>query len=421
VSAGVEATGRSAGAAIGRSAGPAPLRVLALAPLPFRSNGAPAFHGGGTVFYTELLSGLARRGHRVSVIAEAPPALRGERREGTRFDEARLEVDWFAYEHHSSVRQPSPEIRAALRLRLAGLVKARLSAWLPDVVLVGRETVLPYVASSCRERGVATLVVAHGPAVAELDAGGYPPDLHECLKSELCEADRIVAVADHVATALGRLGATRVETIHNVADSERFRPRPKDERLMRALGLPPGAIVLGHVSVLRPWKRVGDLVDSAEIVLRSAPNAVYVIVGDGPCRAELEEHVRRRGLAGAFRFTGEIAHAEVPSHLALADVVIQPSEREGSPLVYREVQACGRALLASDIPAAHEAIVPGRTGLLFPMGDAGALAAHSLDLVRDPGLRRRLGTAAREAASRHPIEGWLGRYEHALRRACAVR
>jgi glycosyltransferase involved in cell wall biosynthesis len=261
------------------------------------------------------------------------------------------------------------------------------------------------------------MLISHGPAVGELDGGRYPAELHAELAAALRAVDHVVAVADHVATSLARLGAVSVETIRNVADPRLFRPTAKDARLMRALDLPPDAIVVGHVSVLRPWKRVADLVDSAALVLRSEPRCVYLIVGDGPCRAELEEHVRRHGLAAAFRFTGEIAHADVPRHLALADVVVQPSEREGAPLVYREAQACGRALLASNIAAAREAIEPGRTGFLFPKGDVAALAACTLELLRDADLRARIGAAARARVARDGTDAWLARYEAALLRA----
>ena len=417
LSVGESGAGRTPGAVPEQAA--SALRLLAFAPLPYLSDGKPAFHGGGTVFYADLLAGLARRGNRVAVIADAPPARPGERRAGLDIGAPRLDVDWFAYEHHSSVRQPTSAARGALRARVADLVERGLRDTRPDVVVVGREVVLPYVAQACRRRGVATLLVAHGPAIGELDAGRYPPELHQELVAALRDVDHIVAVAAHVAAALARLGATRVETIRNVADPERFRPLAKDESLRRALDLAADATVVAHVSVLRPWKRVADLVDAAELVLRAEPRCVVLIVGDGPCRGELEERVRRRGLTAAFRFTGEIAHADVPRHLALADVVVQPSEREGAPLVYREAQACGRALLASDISAAREAIAPGRTGLLFRTGDVADLAACLLELVRDDGLRRRLGAAARAAAEHDTVERWLASYEGALRRAAA--
>jgi hypothetical protein len=71
-------------------------------------------------------------------------------------------------------------------------------------------------------------------------------------------------------------------------------------------------------------------------------------------------------------------YAEVPRYLNLADLVVTPSETEGLSRVYLETQACGRVLIASDIPAAREVVEPGHTGLLFPRGDPAALAAAIL-------------------------------------------
>jgi glycosyltransferase involved in cell wall biosynthesis len=58
----------------------------------------------------------------------------------------------------------------------------------------------------------------------------------------------------------------------------------------------------------------------------------------------------------------------VPDYINLADVVVMPSEREGQSLVYLEAQACGKLIVASDIPAAREVITDGETGLLFERG-----------------------------------------------------
>jgi phosphatidylinositol alpha-1,6-mannosyltransferase len=119
-------------------------------------------------------------------------------------------------------------------------------------------------------------------------------------------------------------------------------------------------------------------------------------------------------VAERFRFTAHVAHAEMPAHLALADVVLLPSDTEGFPLVYCEAQACGRALLASDIPAAREAIRDGETGLLFRTGDVGDLRARTIALARDPKLRARLGRRAREVAEERTPARWAGAYARVL-------
>jgi glycosyltransferase involved in cell wall biosynthesis len=212
------------------------------------------------------------------------------------------------------------------------------------------------------------------------------------------------------------VGLTNIRTIPNtIADPVRFRPEPKDPSLLKALHLTPQQLVVGHFSNLRLKKRPLDIVSSAEFVLRSSPDTVYLIVGDGPCRREMEELSRQKGLTASFRYVGEIAHEQVPRYLNLSDIVVLPSEREGFPLVYREAQACGRVLLVSDIPSAHEAVSDGETGVLFRLGDVQDLAAKTLALAQDPGQRHRIGEQARAAALTQTPEQWVRAYEEVLR------
>jgi glycosyltransferase involved in cell wall biosynthesis len=81
--------------------------------------------------------------------------------------------------------------------------------------------------------------------------------------------------------------------------------------------------------------------------------------------------------------------------------------------------ACGRVLLASDIPAAREIIDEGRTGFLFGVGDVEALAASLVRLAGDPKLRGEVGRAARdEVVLRHNLDDTAGRYAELLGDLC---
>ena len=162
---------------------------------------------------------------------------------------------------------------------------------------------------------------------------------------------------------------------------------------------------MAHASKLAPVKRPLDIVLAAERALPAEPRLLYLILGDGPLRAPMEEACAQRGITSRFRFAGWIDHATVPDHLSLADVVVMPSELEGQSLVYLETQASGRVLLASDIPAAREFIVDGETGLLFRKGDVGHLAHRMLEVAGNPSWRRAIGLRARRAAEAHALEG----------------
>jgi glycosyltransferase involved in cell wall biosynthesis len=88
----------------------------------------------------------------------------------------------------------------------------------------------------------------------------------------------------------------------------------------------------------------------------------------------------------------------------LADVVVLASEGEGMARVYLEAQACAKVLVASDIAAAREVVAPGQTGFLFPVGDAAALAACTLEAAADPGLRCVIGERALARVQAHDLD-----------------
>jgi phosphatidylinositol alpha-1,6-mannosyltransferase len=226
--------------------------------------------------------------------------------------------------------------------------------------------------------------------------------------------DLVIAVARHLERDLRGLGLTRVRTIANIVDPRRFRPRPKSARLLRELGIGPRDSVVGHFSVLKTMKRPLDIVESAAIVLRSRPSSVYLVGGEGPYLREMEKLARRRDIGARFRFVGEIDHARMPAYMNLCEVVVMPSEEETLPLVYREAQASGCVVVASDIPAAREAIEPNRTGVIFRKGDVRALAAETVRLLRNHPRRRRIGANARAAALEQSPRRWSREYADVL-------
>jgi glycosyltransferase involved in cell wall biosynthesis len=80
---------------------------------------------------------------------------------------------------------------------------------------------------------------------------------------------------------------------------------------------------------------------------------------------------------------------------ARAHIAVLPSRREGLPLSLLEAAACGRPMIASDVPGCREIVRPGETGLLVPYDDARALASAIESLAQSAEQRARLGAAAR--------------------------
>jgi glycosyltransferase involved in cell wall biosynthesis len=392
------------------------LNILAIAPLPFYRDGVKTFHFGGSIFYAELLPGLARQGHTVRVIAETPATKDGETRAGFDWAIPHLQVEWFALEYRSGSTPPPATYHETVRRQITSVFDRFVRQKQPDIVVIGRETVAGPVLSLCQEYHLPSLLIAHGSPTLGLLQCIYPEAAKQQLIDSFRQVDGIISIAQHLANILWGFGVAHIDIIPNIADPARFRPEPKNRQLLQRLGIPPDQIVVGHFSTLKPGKRPFDLIASAERVLRAHPRIVYVIGGDGSCRKEMEELGRQQGIAKSFRYVGEIDHQQMPQYLNLSDIVVLPSEREGAPLVYREAQACGRVLLASDIPAAREAIVDGETGLLFCVGNVEDLAAKILTLVENRALRRTIGEKARTAVAPQTLDWWIHAYEEMLRR-----
>jgi glycosyltransferase involved in cell wall biosynthesis len=87
------------------------------------------------------------------------------------------------------------------------------------------------------------------------------------------------------------------------------------------------------------------------------------------------------------------------------------------PLVSLEAQACGRAMMSSDIPGASEIIEDGETGVLFRLGDVADLAAKMLLLINDRERCETIGRRARAFAEQRPLAHWTREYADVLHRA----
>ena len=106
---------------------------------------------------------------------------------------------------------------------------------------------------------------------------------------------------------------------------------------------------------------------------------------------------------------------------ARAHVAVLPSRREGLPLSLLEAAACGRAMIASDVPGCREIVIHEQTGLLFPVDDAAALANAMERLSRAPDLRARYAKAARDLVVEKFAADIIGRQTVALYRWMLAR
>lgn len=167
----------------------------------------------------------------------------------------------------------------------------------------------------------------------------------------------------------------------------------------RALGVPRDCLLYGLVGMLVHWKGHKLFLEAARLIQQEVPKAIGLIIGDTPIpgdpyRKDLEARAQMLGLNGIVRFTG--FWSDPFEAFAGLDVVVHTStapEPFGRVLI--EAMAVGRPVVAANAGGPLEIIVPRETGLLFPTGDAKALADAVISLLRDSSLSKRLGEAAR--------------------------
>jgi glycosyltransferase involved in cell wall biosynthesis len=375
----------------------------------------PPHPGGSAISAGEIVAGLARRGHRIRALAPITPEAA---RRGDDFAERHPDIAMTRYHlpfFHTDPGTPThPEYRRLEQNHIEREATALLSQRRPDLIFVGRETHAPPLAGAAASRGVPFVMRLPGTVTGTILTGEYPWTLAGPVLHAYRAAAAMISPGHHLAHRMrGRLDR-RVVVIPTAIDLDRFAPREKDGRLLRDLQIPEDAVVVTHASNLKPVKRPLDLVRSAIEATRHDPRLMYLIVGDGLLRHAMEDACRRSGIHHRFRFAGWVEYREMPTYLSLADLVVMPSEFEGLARAYVEAQACGRALVASDIPAAREVIVDGETGLLFPVGDVGALTATTLRLAAAPEMRAAIGRQARARAGPHALGGAVDAYERVL-------
>jgi glycosyltransferase involved in cell wall biosynthesis len=304
-----------------------------------------------------------------------------------------------------------------------------LRAWArraPGGVLIARlapaQVAPPIVA---RRRGIPYLLLVRGmrsPLLARRNAGwgrlaGWVTRLNART------ADRAYAAFEEARTWIDGYRArdqVPAELLPNAVDPELFRPMPRDAA-RRALGLAPGAFVVGAVGSLNSRHALGPLVEAAARLRRSGPGDVeIVVVGDGPERPRLEALARVHGIAAAVRFAGLVPHAQVPAHVAACDAlygVVDPAA-PSNPIKCYEYLACARPIVTTARP---ELEFVGRegVGVVVPALDPVAVAA-GLDTLRALGdeKRREMGERGRrlvvEGHSWHAFAATLVRDARAL-------
>ncbi len=178
-----------------------------------------------------------------------------------------------------------------------------------------------------------------------------------------------------------------------------------------------GRFTVLYAGRLAPEKGLETLIEA----MRDVPSpAGLLVIGNGSHRPQLEASARRAGVRDRVEFVPAVAPEELARRYRQADVLVLPSRttpvwKEQFGRVLIEAMACRLPVVGSDSGAIPEVI--GDAGLIFPEGDAGALAAHLVRLMRCPGFGAELAARAyQRVLDRYTQEHIAARTLHAYRR-----
>jgi N-acetyl-alpha-D-glucosaminyl L-malate synthase BshA len=172
--------------------------------------------------------------------------------------------------------------------------------------------------------------------------------------------------------------------------------------------------ILVHLSNFRPVKRVTDTIEIFDRVRKKIPSKL-LLIGDGPDRSRAEWLAVQKGLHNDVLFLGK--QNQISEKLAVADILLMPSELESFGLAALEAMACQVVPIATRVGGVPEVIEHGTSGYLADVGDVDTMARYAIDLLSDDNRLQEMAKASRQVAqSRFCTSKIIPQYEDFYRR-----
>jgi glycosyltransferase involved in cell wall biosynthesis len=226
----------------------------------------------------------------------------------------------------------------------------------------------------------------------------------------------IIAVSSSLRTFLcqeEKVSDDKITVINNAVDLSRFSPQSSPEaqgRLRQNWDLPADALVVGGVGRLEYQKNFPLFLEVAAEVGARMPQAIFVIAGEGPDRAALEELSQKLGIASRVRLLGFVK--EMPELYQSLDLMLLTSHFEGTPLTILEAMATGVPVVASDVDGVGDVLADGQDSILVPPGRRDLFVQGVCQVLQDRSLWRHFSQAGQaKVQQRHSVEVMVRRVE----------
>ncbi len=244
--------------------------------------------------------------------------------------------------------------------------------------------------------GIPFSVTAHGQDFMK-DLG------NDDLLREICaDAEFVAAETDYSRELLCQRcpdSAAKIYRINNGIDLEPF-----PDLLPTKANAAPRIISVGRLVAFKGFEH---LIDACAELARRGLDFTCEIIGDGPLRDDLQAKIDMLNLSPRVSLLGSLSQVAVLEKLRSADIFALASvtDPQGAsdvfPTVIIEAMTAARPVVSTRLAGIPESVVHGETGLLASPGDTTELAQALEQLMRDSGLRSRLGRAGRARVEQH--------------------
>ncbi len=203
--------------------------------------------------------------------------------------------------------------------------------------------------------------------------------------------DGRIVVSDACVEALSRYFDTDYRVIPNGVDTDYFHP---DTPMMPEFD--DGKLNILFVGRFDPRNGLKTMLEAFRLVKRQYDNCRLIVVGDGPLRPYYRTIMDKK-LAEDIHFAGLINGGR-PNYYASADIYCTPCTKASFGVVLLEAMASATPIVASDINGYRLVMDDNRQGILVPETSAAGFAEALMRLLKDPGLRQRMGQEGRRTA-----------------------
>ena len=148
--------------------------------------------------------------------------------------------------------------------------------------------------------------------------------------------------------------------------------------------------IIGYLGRIKKYKSIDHAISAFAKIASEFPKAELLIVGDGDNVDDLKTLAHKTGFSPRITFTGKVSEKEKVEQVRRMTFLVNPSAKEGWGLTVIEANACGKTVIAADVPGLRDSVADNRTGLLYRYGDIDLLAEKVKLLLSNAPLRRDL-------------------------------